>query len=86
MIDEHELCPRCRCCEIGPEDCDACGGEGTFGHDCGEDTCCCLDPEENVACDNCLGRGFFFVCIGNCDANGQHQRTPATVTPIRRVR
>ena len=28
-------------------DCWQCGGEGWFGHDCGEDTCCCLDPEDN---------------------------------------
>ena len=26
-------------------------------HDCGEDTCCCLEPEDNVLCDVCHGHG-----------------------------
>lgn len=34
------------------ETCGYCGGFGG-GHDCGEDTCCCLDPEPNVPCDFC---------------------------------
>lgn len=30
-------------------------------HDCGEDTCCCLNPDEDdlVTCDECGGRGFW---------------------------
>lgn len=36
--------------------------EGLSGHDCGEDCCCCLDPEDNVRCDICAGKGGFFVC------------------------
>lgn len=39
------------------EDCDDCGGTGYVGHDCGEDTCCCLNPEDNILCDTCGGRG-----------------------------
>lgn len=39
------------------EPCDWCGGDGTSGHDCGEDTCCCLEPEENVTCHICDGKG-----------------------------
>lgn len=37
--------------------CESCGGEGVVGHDCGDDTCCCLDPIENVRCDTCNGEG-----------------------------
>ena len=38
-------------------DCDWCGGEGVAGHDCGEDACCCLMPDDNVACQYCDGHG-----------------------------
>jgi hypothetical protein len=38
-------------------DCDLCGGDGVGGHDCGEDTCCCLEPEDNVVCHQCNGKG-----------------------------
>ncbi len=38
-------------------DCWNCGGEGYSDHDCGEDTCCCLHPEDNVVCDICHGNG-----------------------------
>jgi hypothetical protein len=31
--------------------------DGYSGHDCGEDTCCCLEPEENMVCDTCNGAG-----------------------------
>ena len=72
MIDG--LCPRCRCCSYEPIDCDECGGDGVTSHECGEDTCCCADPVDNVACDSCRGRGFFFMCLGGCDANGKHAR------------
>lgn len=34
-----------------------CGGEGLSEHDCGEDTCCCYMPEDNVRCDVCRGKG-----------------------------
>jgi len=30
------------------EECDACGGHGGGGHDCGEDTCPCAWPIDNV--------------------------------------
>jgi hypothetical protein len=54
------------------EECDNCGGEGVSGHDCGEDCCCCLYPEDNVTCDFCDGAGGRYVCFGNCDVNGKH--------------
>lgn len=34
-----------------------CGGDGFDGHDCGEDTCCCLYPDEDQPCDICSGKG-----------------------------
>lgn len=37
--------------------CWQCGGEGLSHHDCGEDTCCCVLPEDNVSCDICRGKG-----------------------------
>jgi hypothetical protein len=41
------------------EACGACGGEGVY-HDCGEDTCCCLNPDEDdlIDCDECGGTGY----------------------------
>lgn len=39
------------------EVCDNCNGDGFVGHDCGEDTCCCLHPEENLKCSWCDGVG-----------------------------
>lgn len=31
--------------------------DGFTGHDCGEDCCACLEPEDNVICDICDGDG-----------------------------
>lgn len=41
--------------------CQTCGGDGGY-HDCGEDTCCCLDPggsddEDWIVCEECGGSG-----------------------------
>lgn len=38
--------------------CDHCWGEG-YLHDCGEDTCCCANPDEDdcYPCDDCGGSG-----------------------------
>lgn len=38
-------------------ECWQCGGMKFSHHDCGEDTCCCLQPEDNVICDICHGNG-----------------------------
>ncbi len=40
------------------DDCYNCGGEGFIDGDCtcGEDCCCCLEPDEPV-CDICEGKG-----------------------------
>ncbi|MGH8697726.1 MAG: hypothetical protein ACREVS_14680 [Burkholderiales bacterium] len=64
------LCPRCKCCTVEREECWSCGGEGVNDHDCGEDSCCCLYPEDNVRCDVCLGAGGFDSCY--CDESGKH--------------
>lgn len=41
-----------------PECCWACHGDGWF-HDCGEDTCCCANPEAQYIypCEECDGSG-----------------------------
>jgi hypothetical protein len=44
-------------------DCPECQGEGVTHHDCGEDSCCCADPEPNVRCRVCDGRGV--VAVGD---------------------
>lgn len=69
--DLGKMCPRCKCCEMFQQTCETCGGEGTDGHDCGEDCCACLDPEENVRCYVCEGQGWWWLC--GCDENGAHR-------------
>jgi hypothetical protein len=39
------------------EPCSECDGEGVAGHDCGEDSCPCLNPEDNMKCQTCNGEG-----------------------------
>lgn len=73
MDDDHEFCKRCNCCDLSYEHCDSCE-DGFDGHDCGEDCCPCLDPEENQVCDICDGRGGWDVCLGRCDENGEHTK------------
>ena len=43
-------------------DCYNCDEDGFVDHDCGEDTCCCLDPEPNVRCDICHGKSGWYQC------------------------
>lgn len=38
-------------------ECDVCGGTGVDGHECGEDTCACAEPEDNETCAQCYGDG-----------------------------
>ncbi len=60
------FCKKCGS-EMESIDCWNCGGEGFSHHDCGEDTCCCLNPEPNVECDICNGKGGWWKCINdNC--------------------
>ncbi len=63
-------CARCGS-SVGYIDCDSCE-DGFDGHDCGEDTCCCLHPEENVVCQFCDGYGGWHQCLSSpefCYAN-----------------
>jgi hypothetical protein len=59
----------CQCARCGSsltwDDCEACGGEGVSGHDCGEDCCCFLDPEDSVSCGYCRGEGGFYHCLSS---------------------
>lgn len=71
--NDKELCENCGCCELVTEPCEQCGGDGVFGHECGDDTCCCLDPDDNETCSECGGLGYFKQCLGNCGENG-HKR------------
>jgi len=41
-------------------ECWQCSGECYSHHDCGEDTCCCADPQPNVMCDICGGEGGWY--------------------------
>ncbi len=66
----------CQCARCGSScdwsECEHCGGEGVDGHECGEDCCCCADPEENIQCDICVGHGGFWECLSGvkyCLAN-----------------
>jgi hypothetical protein len=46
--------------------------DGFSDHECGEDVCCCLEPELNVACDVCDGYGGWHACVCSsewCQAN-----------------
>lgn len=49
--------PYCKKCgsDVLWHECENCE-EGYSGHDCGEDTCCCLDPLPNVVCDCAMER------------------------------
>lgn len=79
MNDEKEAPPGdwdCRCARCGSsvawEECEICGGEGVSEHDCGDDTCCCLYPEDNMRCDQCDGHGGWYLCLSTydwCNAN-----------------
>lgn len=40
--------------------CEECDGKGEIPHDCGSDTCCCIDPDP-IICSNCDGDGNVFV-------------------------
>jgi hypothetical protein len=59
--DAEPTCPKCENILEWVE-CDRCGGEGLDGHDCGEDTCACLDPEPNEQCEQCSGEGGWYRC------------------------
>jgi hypothetical protein len=55
-----ESCARCGS-SLSWEHCDRCD-DGYDGHECGDDCCACLHPEENVICDVCNGKGGWYLC------------------------
>lgn len=57
----HYTCSVCGM-EVDAESCDQCE-DGLSGHDCGDDTCCCLRPEPNIICDSCGGTGYWWYCL-----------------------
>lgn len=62
VVDSKEWCAKHQSQKFWV-DCWDCGGEGMSHHDCGEDCCVCLDPEDNVRCDTCYGKGGFKLCV-----------------------
>jgi hypothetical protein len=78
-FDDRVFCDACGCCEMLLEDCWQCGGEGYSHHDCGEDSCCCMDDSPNVTCDVCDGEGGYMVC-GCPNDKRQDTKTPAPTT------
>jgi len=61
VIEHVRSCDKCSF-ELDWADCWNCGGEGFSYHDCGEDCCCCLNPEDNVECDICDVNGGWWAC------------------------
>jgi hypothetical protein len=61
--------PYCELCGgvMDYEDCNECGGSGYSYHDCREDCCCCLEPEDNVKCEQCNGEGGWWYCPDAAD-------------------
>ena len=80
----------CQCARCGSSAewvaCANCGGEGVSHHDCGEDCCCCPDPEPNVVCDWCLGNGGGWHCVSSpeyCETNPLPGREHVPSTAMR---
>ena len=67
-IDPTDFQPEPSCPECGLdldwEDCTNCA-DGFVGHECGDDTCCCLYPQDNVKCQYCEGESGWFRCFHN---------------------
>ena len=65
----------CKICgsDLHWEECEGCD-EGYSHHDCGEDTCCCLDQSPNVICDRCNGEGGWWMCYP-CTVKSKELRT-----------
>lgn len=75
----HNTCQVCGAM-LEPEPCGFCGGAGGW-HDCGEDTCNCLDPDElNDFCTDCDGEGEWLRCPAVPHTEEQKQAYRARVT------
>ncbi len=66
--------PTCARCGADAEfvNCSNCGGEGYSHHDCGEDCCCCINPEDNVVCNWCRGERGSWHCTNSPDWCAAH--------------
>jgi hypothetical protein len=80
----------CQCARCGSScaylRCWNCDEDGYSAHDCGEDCCCCLYPENNVVCDGCNGTGGSWHCVSGpewCEANPLPGREHITSTALR---
>ena len=68
MSQEQRVTPtRLPACDKGHgakswHECEDCGATGENGHDCGDDCCVCLYPEDNMRCDRCSGKGGWWRC------------------------
>jgi hypothetical protein len=63
-------CARCGS-SVDAQRCEYCE-DGFDGHDCGEDTCMCRYPEDNVPCQYCGATGVWHICMSSpewCEAN-----------------
>ena len=67
---KEAVCKKCGS-DVAWLECENCY-EGYSHHDCGEDTCCCLDQSPNVECDICNGEGGWWVCL--CCTLDPHQK------------
>lgn len=67
--DGRDWEPQCARCgsSVGHETCFECGGDGCSHHDCGDDSCCCHNPEKNVQCDTCEGEGRWWLCLSGSE-------------------
>lgn len=72
-IDAEEDCQCARCgSSCAFVRCWNCDEYGYSHHSCGEDCCFCVDPQPNVRCDWCRGKGGSWHCISTpawCKAN-----------------
>lgn len=79
------MCARCGG-DAGWLSCANCGGERYSHHECGEDCCCCVNPEDNVLCDWCDGAGGSWHCRNTpewCEANPLSGREHIQSTAMR---
>jgi hypothetical protein len=60
MMESPPICDTCGTL-LEWEDCEYCC-DGYAGHDCGEDSCCCEFPDDNVLCDVCRGDAGWWSC------------------------
>lgn len=71
----HEICPRCRCCDLVSERCTECDGDGGYEEEDG------INGDYWVRCDWCDGRGSRSFCLGPCDDDGNHEPEAPRAAP-----